>query len=128
MTFQQICKDVHLVKHQGQQLFIESRAKPPPRPRILGELVTSQSRDEEEEGLRFPLPSLLTHLPFLFLVPATGTFKAKVVPCQSPNPELEVVPASDPAPLALATEEPERKEASGCSSYQQINCLDSILR
>ncbi|KAL6039615.1 hypothetical protein STEG23_002422 [Scotinomys teguina] len=93
VTFQQICKDVHLVKHQGQQLFIESRAKPPPRPRVL----------------------------------ATGTFKAKALPCQSPNPELEVAPASDQAPLALAPEEPERKEASGCS-YQQINCLDSILR
>lgn len=37
VTFQQICKDVHLVKHQGQQLFIESRAKPTPRPRLLGE-------------------------------------------------------------------------------------------
>lgn len=93
VTFQQICKDVHLVKHQGQQLFIESRAKPTPRPRLL----------------------------------ATGTFKAKVLPCQSPNPELEVAPAPDQASLALAPEEPERKEASGCS-YQQINCLDSILR
>ncbi|XP_052050970.1 period circadian protein homolog 1 isoform X3 [Apodemus sylvaticus] len=93
VTFQQICKDVHLVKHQGQQLFIESRAKPPPRPRLL----------------------------------ATGTFKAKVLPCQSPNPELEVAPAPDQASLALAPEEPERKDASGCS-YQQINCLDSILR
>nr|AAH91645.1 Per1 protein [Mus musculus] len=93
VTFQQICKDVHLVKHQGQQLFIESRAKPPPRPRLL----------------------------------ATGTFKAKVLPCQSPNPELEVAPVPDQASLALAPEEPERKETSGCS-YQQINCLDSILR
>nr|AAQ99156.1 period 1 [Mesocricetus auratus] len=93
VTFQQICKDVHLVKHQGQQLFIESRAKPPPRPRLL----------------------------------ATGTLKAKVLSCQSPNPELEVAPAPDQVPLALAPEEPERKEASSCS-YQQINCLDSILR
>lgn len=39
VTFQQICKDVHLVKHQGQQLFIESRARPLPRPRLPGELV-----------------------------------------------------------------------------------------
>ncbi|XP_021498144.1 period circadian protein homolog 1 isoform X2 [Meriones unguiculatus] len=93
VTFQQICKDVHLVKHQGQQLFIESRAKPPPRPRLL----------------------------------ATATSKAKVLPCQSSNPELEVSPVPDQAPLALVSEEPERKEASG-SSYQQINCLDSILR
>ncbi|XP_007467274.1 PREDICTED: period circadian protein homolog 1-like, partial [Lipotes vexillifer] len=78
VTFQQICKDVHLVKHQGQQLFIESRARPLPRPRV-------------------------------------------------PDPELEVAPALIQAPLALAPEEAERKEASSCS-YQQINCLDSILR
>ncbi|XP_028354595.1 period circadian protein homolog 1 isoform X4 [Physeter macrocephalus] len=93
VTFQQICKDVHLVKHQGQQLFIESRARPLPRPRV----------------------------------PATGTFKAKTLPCQSADPELEVAPAPIQAPLALAPEEAERKEASSCS-YQQINCLDSILR
>ncbi|KAB1265656.1 Period circadian protein-like protein 1 [Camelus dromedarius] len=93
VTFQQICKDVHLVKHQGQQVFIESRARPLPRPRI----------------------------------PATGTFKAKTLPCQASDPELEVAPAPVQAPLALAPEEAERKEASSCS-YQQINCLDSILR
>ncbi|XP_050621177.1 period circadian protein homolog 1 isoform X2 [Macaca thibetana thibetana] len=93
VTFQQICKDVHLVKHQGQQLFIESRARPQPRPRL----------------------------------PATGTFKARTLPCQSPDPELETGSAPIPAPLALAPEEAERKEASSCS-YQQINCLDSILR
>ncbi|XP_032472761.1 period circadian protein homolog 1 isoform X1 [Phocoena sinus] len=93
VTFQQICKDVHLVKHQGQQLFIESRARPLPQPHV----------------------------------PATGTFKAKTLPCQSADPELEVAPALTQAPLALAPEEAERKEASSCS-YQQINCLDSILR
>ncbi|KAF6297911.1 hypothetical protein mRhiFer1_000155 [Rhinolophus ferrumequinum] len=93
VTFQQICKDVHLVKHQGQQLFIESRARPLPRPHL----------------------------------PATGTFKTKTLPCQSPDPELEAAPAPVQAPLAVAPEEAERKEASSCS-YQQINCLDSILR
>ncbi|XP_054544796.1 period circadian protein homolog 1 isoform X3 [Talpa occidentalis] len=93
VTFQQICKDVHLVKHRGQQVFIESRARP-----------LSQSR-----------------------LPATGTFKAKTLPCQSSDPELEVASASIQAPLALAPEDTERKEASSCS-YQQINCLDSILR
>ncbi|XP_017920103.1 PREDICTED: period circadian protein homolog 1 isoform X3 [Capra hircus] len=91
VTFQQICKDVHLVKHQGQQLFIESRARPLTRPRV----------------------------------PATGTFKVKTLPCQSL--ELEAAPAPIQAPVALAAEEAERKEASSCS-YQQINCLDSILR
>ncbi|XP_017535879.1 period circadian protein homolog 1 isoform X1 [Manis javanica] len=93
VTFQQICKDVHLVKHQGQQLFIESRARPPPQPRL----------------------------------PATGTFKTKTLPYQSPDPELEATPAPVQAPPALVPGEAERKEASSCS-YQQINCLDSILR
>jgi len=31
MTFQQICKDVHMVKTNGQQVFIESRNRLPPR-------------------------------------------------------------------------------------------------
>lgn len=61
------------------------------------------------------------------LLPATGTFKAKALGSQSPDPELEVGPAPVQAPLAFVPEEAERKEASTCS-YQQINCLDSILR
>lgn len=93
VTFQQICKDVHLVKHQGQQLFIESRARPLPRPRF----------------------------------PAIDTVQARTLSCQSPDPALEADPALVPAPPAVAPEEAERKEASSCS-YQQINCLDSILR
>lgn len=39
VTFQQICKDVHLVKHQGQQVFIESRTRPLTRPRVPSELA-----------------------------------------------------------------------------------------
>lgn len=31
MTFQQICKDVHMVKTSGQQVFIESRNRPLPK-------------------------------------------------------------------------------------------------
>nr|KAF6295011.1 hypothetical protein mMyoMyo1_000156 [Myotis myotis] len=96
VTFQQICKDVHLVKHQGQQLFIESRARPPlPRPHFPG--------------------------------PAIDTVKAKTLYCQSPDPELEADTALVQAPPAVAPEEAVRKEPSSCS-YQQINCLDSILR
>nr|XP_044986901.1 period circadian protein homolog 1 isoform X2 [Jaculus jaculus] len=93
VTFQQICKDVHLVKHQGQQLFIESRVRPPARPRP----------------------------------PAIGPLKAKALPCQPLDPELGAGPSSSHAPLVLAPEDAERKEVSSCS-YQQINCLDSILR
>lgn len=74
-----------------------------------------------------PLALTPTHLPFPVLAPATGTFKAKALPLQPRDAEPEAVPAPSQAPLALAPEEAERKEASGCS-YQQINCLDSILR
>ncbi|KAJ8387895.1 hypothetical protein AAFF_G00149300 [Aldrovandia affinis] len=66
MTFQQICKDVHMVKTSGQQVFIDSRNRPPPRKHAN-----------------------------------TGVLK----PC--PQPERK-----EPAPY----------------SYQQINCLDSIIR
>lgn len=58
---------------------------------------------------------------------ATGTFKAKTFPCQPPAPELDIAPAPVQASLALAPEESEKKETP-TSSYQQINCLDSILR
>ncbi|KAK2509337.1 hypothetical protein MC885_006599 [Smutsia gigantea] len=127
VTFQQICKDVHLVKHQGQQLFIESRARPPPRPRLPGTLVRVWVRSETWGHLDLhPNPEELFS-PLSLLVSATGTFKAKTLPCQSPDPELEATPAPVQAPLALVPEEAERKEASSCS-YQQINCLDSILR
>lgn len=29
MTFEQICQDMHMVKASGQQVFIESRNRPP---------------------------------------------------------------------------------------------------
>ena len=114
------------MKHQGQQLFIESRARPLPRPRVPGELVRVWVRSEAWGGAG-PMTFSPTQRSFSLLGPATGTFKAKTLPCQSADPELEVAPAPIQAPLALAPEEAERKEASSCS-YQQINCLDSILR
>lgn len=36
MTFQQICKDVHMVKTNGQQMFIESRNRGAPRKHSAG--------------------------------------------------------------------------------------------
>ncbi|XP_051851701.1 period circadian protein homolog 1 isoform X3 [Antechinus flavipes] len=90
VTFQQICKDVHLVKHQGQQLFIDSRSQP-----------------------TWPPCSAL------------GTFKTRDLICKPLEPALElnqVQPHVNTVP-----EDSERKEPSSCS-YQQINCLDSIIR
>uniref|UniRef100_A0A3Q3ABB5 Period circadian clock 1b n=1 Tax=Kryptolebias marmoratus TaxID=37003 RepID=A0A3Q3ABB5_KRYMA len=90
MTFQQICKDVHMVKTNGQQVFIESRNRPPPR----------KNTNTGAAGIRTinsdPIKSLIADL--------TQPPKALV-----------------PAPLA-------QKEPSTGYSYQQINCLDSIIR
>ncbi|KAJ8282900.1 hypothetical protein COCON_G00054190 [Conger conger] len=47
MTFQQMCKDVHVVKSSGQQVYIESRSRAPPRIRSSAEgtlKVTEMSR------------------------------------------------------------------------------------
>lgn len=115
------------MKHQGQQLFIESRARPlpRPRPRLSGELVKMWVGSETWGSPDLhPNPKELS---LLLSLPATGTFKAKTLPCQSADLELEATPLPGQAPLALVTEEAERKESSSCS-YQQINCLDSILR
>lgn len=115
------------MKHQGQQLFIESRARPPPQPRLPGMLVRVWVRSETRGSLDLHPNSEEFFSPLFLLVSATGTFKTKTLPYQSPDPELEATPAPVQAPPALVPGEAERKEASSCS-YQQINCLDSILR
>ncbi|KAG7241627.1 hypothetical protein INR49_025547 [Caranx melampygus] len=90
MTFQQICKDVHMVKTNGQQVFIESRNRPPPR----------RNTSAGTTGLRTisndPIRGLIADM--------TKPPKALV-----------------PAPLV-------QKEPPTAYSYQQINCLDSIIR
>uniref|UniRef100_A0A8C1G8Y2 Period circadian clock 1b n=1 Tax=Cyprinus carpio TaxID=7962 RepID=A0A8C1G8Y2_CYPCA len=78
MTFQQICKDVHKVKTSGQQVFIESRNRPPPKKHF----------------------NVRTH------------FGPSVAP-----------PSKSSAPSLIV-----RKEPPTTYSYQQINCLDSIVR
>nr|XP_046235895.1 period circadian protein homolog 1b isoform X2 [Scatophagus argus] len=90
MTFQQICKDVHMVKTNGQQVFIESRNRPPPRKNMS----TGPTNIRAVAG--DPIRSLITDV--------TKLPKALV-----------------PAPLV-------QKEAPTGYSYQQINCLDSIIR
>ncbi|CAM4708276.1 period circadian protein homolog 1 isoform X1 [Caretta caretta] len=89
MTFQQFCKDVHMVKNQGQQVFIESRAKlPAAKPPHAG-------------------PG----------TPQDGGGPGREAPCEVQRGPGHVV----------ASEESGRKEASSYS-YQQINCLDGIIR
>uniref|UniRef100_A0A7N6BZR3 PAS domain-containing protein n=1 Tax=Anabas testudineus TaxID=64144 RepID=A0A7N6BZR3_ANATE len=88
MTFQQMCKDVHMVKTNGQQVFIESRNRPPPRKNTCA-----------------------------------GHF-SKCLYCTVVNqkPDMTNPPRSlVPAPLV-------QKEPTTGYSYQQINCLDSIIR
>ncbi|ETE65550.1 Period circadian protein-like 2, partial [Ophiophagus hannah] len=89
MTFQEICKDVHMVKNQGQQVFIESRVKPlpikPSRPALDPPVShTGQSRETLRDVEKW-------------------------------------------SGKAATSEDSVRKEPSNYS-YQQINCLDGIIR
>ncbi|KAM4749212.1 period circadian protein homolog 1 [Rhinophrynus dorsalis] len=89
MTFQEFCQNVNMVKNQGQQLFLGSRAtRTPPRGHF---------------------PALSSARPLL-------------------PPDAVIAPA-DPLPprIPCVPEELVRKETTNYS-YQQINCLDSIIR
>uniref|UniRef100_A0A8C7Y6Q9 Period circadian clock 1b n=1 Tax=Oryzias sinensis TaxID=183150 RepID=A0A8C7Y6Q9_9TELE len=88
MTFQQICKDVHMVKTNGQQVFIESRNRPPPRKHA-----------------------------------STGEFKAA-----NSDPIRDLIADVTQPSKALVPAQLVQKEATTGYSYQQINCLDSIVR
>ncbi|XP_061619141.1 period circadian protein homolog 1b [Phyllopteryx taeniolatus] len=91
MTFQQICKDVHMVKTNGQQVFIESRNRLPPR-KNTSTVATRSLRAINGE----PIGGLVSDMT---------------------KPLTDLVPA----PLV-------QKESPPGYSYQQINCLDSIIR
>ncbi|XP_023276567.1 period circadian protein homolog 1 isoform X1 [Seriola lalandi dorsalis] len=90
MTFQQICKDVHMVKTNGQQVFIESRNRPLPRKNTSTGTTSIRALNSD------PIRGLIADM--------TKPLKALV-----------------PAPLV-------QKEPPTAYSYQQINCLDSIIR
>ncbi|KAL0970479.1 hypothetical protein UPYG_G00242630 [Umbra pygmaea] len=90
MTFQQICKDVHMVKTSGQQVFIDSRNRAPARRQAATTLQSVGAAD--------PIGSLIT---------------------AAVSPSKTLVPDSQ----QLVTKEP-----PSAYSYQQINCLDSIIR
>ncbi|XP_071190183.1 period circadian protein homolog 1b isoform X2 [Salvelinus alpinus] len=89
MTFQQICKDVHMVKTSGQQVFIDSRNR-------------ALSRRHPVTALR-----------------AIG----EVEPVKSLIPEVACPPKTPVFNTQLTKE-----ESPSAYSYQQINCLDSIIR
>lgn len=90
MTFQQICKDVHMVKTNGQQVFIESRNRPSARKNVN-----------------------------------TGTTKIRAI---NSDPIRGLIADMAKPPKALVPAPLVQKEASTGYSYQQINCLDSIIR
>ncbi|XP_059210771.1 period circadian protein homolog 1b [Centropristis striata] len=91
MTFQQICKDVHMVKTNGQQVFIESRNRPTPRKNTSTGAIKN--------------------------IRAISTDPIKGLIADMTKPPKAVIPA----PLIP-------KEPPTGYSYQQINCLDSIIR
>ncbi|XP_054916287.1 period circadian protein homolog 1b [Poeciliopsis prolifica] len=90
MTFQQICKDVHMVKTNGQQMFIESRNRPLPRRNTSAGAAGVRTINSD------PIRGLIAEM---------------------------TQPPSSLVPAALL-----QKEPSTSYSYQQINCLDSIIR
>ncbi|XP_056322700.1 period circadian protein homolog 1a isoform X3 [Danio aesculapii] len=84
MTFEQICQDMHMVKTNGQQVFIESRNRPTALKQGSLEAL-AKAADTAEASARDGLAS-------------------------------------------LALSSPPRKELPMIYSYQQINCLDGIVR
>ncbi|XP_053320885.1 period circadian protein homolog 1 isoform X2 [Spea bombifrons] len=89
MTFQEFCQNVNMVKNQGQQLFLGSRAIRPHQ---------------------------------------RGHFQALAPPRSVPPPSAANVPAEPvPGRVPCVPEDLARKETTNYS-YQQINCLDSIIR
>ncbi|KAM8880907.1 period circadian protein homolog 1b [Synchiropus picturatus] len=95
MTFQQICKDVHMVKTNGQQVFIESRHRPTPR-KNTGTGINNNNNNNQRAAGSDPVRGLINDI-------------------TKPNNEVTA------ATLV-------RKEPQIGYSYQQINCLDSIVR
>ncbi|KAM4611695.1 period circadian protein homolog 1b [Polymixia lowei] len=91
MTFQQICKDVHMVKTNGQQVFIESRNRPPPRKHSHTGTATSFRPISSD-----PISDVIAEI-------------------TRPSKPLVLTPLV-------------RKDPPTGYSYQQINCLDSIIR
>ncbi|XP_029471862.1 LOW QUALITY PROTEIN: period circadian protein homolog 2 [Rhinatrema bivittatum] len=89
-TFQTICKDVHLVKNQGQQVFIESRAKLEAKKKLAEKQIEPNVQTKE------------------LMVPS-GKDAASVTSRKN-----------------IITQELTYKQPS--NSYQQINCLDSVIR
>ncbi|XP_078524239.1 period circadian protein homolog 2-like [Lissotriton helveticus] len=88
-TFQEICKDVHVVKNQGQKVFIESRVKLQLKKKQHGAEKQSSLEDRTQDFISPP-----------------GTDAG----CESAQKKIDVT----------------CKQSS--YSYQQINCLDSVIR
>ena len=90
MTFQQICKDVYMVKTSGQQVFINSHNRALSRRHA----VTALRATGEVEPIRSLIPAVV---------------------CPSKTPVFN-------------TQQLMKEEPPSAYSYQQINCLDSIIR
>lgn len=127
MTFQQICKDVHMVKTNGQQVFIESRNRPAPRKNTAGK---RKDRSRASPGALHPFTSgrqrsgdLNVHS----LPPPVRSGPANIRAVPS-DPIRSLIADAMKPPNALLPAPLLQKEAHTGYSYQQINCLDSIIR
>jgi len=126
MTFQQICKDVHMVKTSGQQVFIDSRNRPPPKKHTT-------TGTQTHKFILKPTFSFVVELIFFFqdclskdvcCVWKTGALKA----VEAGQPGSSLCPGAAPPSKSSAPSLIVPKEPPSTYSYQQINCLDSIIR
>eukprot|EP00062_Callorhinchus_milii_P000582 gi/632934729/ref/XP_007886158.1/ PREDICTED: period circadian protein homolog 2 isoform X3 [Callorhinchus milii] len=89
MTFQKLCKDVHLIKNQGQAVFIESRAKRRHKSGAQQKGINVQTKDLKGSATKNAVNSNVLRSTFF---------------------------------------EDLRCKESSVYSYQQINCLESVIR
>lgn len=124
MTFQQICKDVHMVKTNGQQVFIESRNRPLPRK------TTGTGNRKETVGWRRMQNSWwwLTEGKTWISVPLHLCLGAAVARTTNSDPIRDLIADLTRPPNSLVPAALLQKEPSTSYSYQQINCLESIIR
>lgn len=139
MTFQQICKDVHTVKTNGQQVFIESRNRPPPRKttntgEMKGRLTdllffhSSEVTWKQTSNTELFLVQRNQNVQFSFLNVLFFHQGTAGIQAVNSDPIRGLIEDLMQPPKALVPAPLMQKEPSTGYSYQQINCLDSIIR
>ncbi|KAG7465347.1 hypothetical protein MATL_G00175500 [Megalops atlanticus] len=129
MTFQQICKDIHMVKSSGQQVFIESRNRAPANtPLQVSPDPRSSLSSSPQKTLTLSLTLKSLTLTLTRKHPTAGAVATlKTAEMAKPAGDGTKEAMMPPNPVAPPTQSA-TKEPAPAYSYQQINCLDSIIR